>query len=489
METSRSSGSGGGSGGVEGPESFGPYMVYERLGIGGMATVHRAVEQGIEGLERTVALKRLLPHLAEDESFVRAFVREAKLASLLQHVNVAQIYMLGRIHDSYFISMELVSGCDVRQVLRRARQVAGPPPVPVTVALLTQLCDALEHAHGRTDELGQPLGIVHRDVSPSNLLIAESGHLKGDRLRDCPRPIVAALDPHRVASRANSRTWRRKRWWAPPSTIVPTSSPLALSPTSSSPRRRSLPAKTTTRPSPTSSSSRRRRRRLATSKCRPSSMRLSVARWPRTRLIAGAAARELGEALHSLANVEGFAARNRDIVGWMDWAMGPRTSTGSGRASSVSLSVPRPAARGSAPALAKEAGVADYLDFEIEDRPPAPQARASSVAAALPLPPPPPLPAQPSQLSREPGRRRSSYSTRRPGRERRCPTPALVTRCRGLRCPARPPRPSESIPSLVAGQPGAPLVGCVHRLARRDQPAAGSTAARSLLWRSRSSSA
>ncbi|CAN5285009.1 hypothetical protein BH11MYX1_BH11MYX1_09760 [soil metagenome] len=78
-------------------EQFGPYLVYERLGVGGMATVHRALERGVEGFERVVALKRLLPHLAEDASFIKAFVREAKLASLLAHVNIVQIYELGRV--------------------------------------------------------------------------------------------------------------------------------------------------------------------------------------------------------------------------------------------------------------------------------------------------------------------------------------------------------------------------------------------------------
>ncbi len=159
-------------------EVFGPYLVYERLGIGGMATVHRAKERGIEGFERMVALKRLLPHLAEDESFVRSFVREAKLASLLQHANIVQLYELGRVGPVYFISMELIEGRDVRKVLRQSKRVTGPPPINVTVALLLQLCDALDYAHTRADEDGVPLGLVHRDVSPSNLLITGSGHLK-----------------------------------------------------------------------------------------------------------------------------------------------------------------------------------------------------------------------------------------------------------------------------------------------------------------------
>ncbi|HUS63531.1 MAG TPA: serine/threonine-protein kinase [Kofleriaceae bacterium] len=157
---------------------YGPFEVMERLGIGGMATVHRALERGIEGFERIVALKRLLPHLAEDEQFVRAFVREAKLASLLAHGNIVQLYELGRVGASYFISMEYIRGRDLRQILRQAKRVTGPPPLAMTVGLVSEMLDALDYAHQRCDEDGQPLGLVHRDVSPSNLIVSHTGHLK-----------------------------------------------------------------------------------------------------------------------------------------------------------------------------------------------------------------------------------------------------------------------------------------------------------------------
>jgi serine/threonine protein kinase len=159
-------------------EEFGPYLVYERLGVGGMATVHRALERGIEGFERVVALKRLLPHLAEDASFIKSFVREAKLASMLAHPNIVQILELGRVGPTYFISMEHIDGRDIRKLLRHARRVSGPPPINVTIGLMLQLCDALDYAHNRTDTEGHPLGLVHRDLSPSNLLLTRSGHLK-----------------------------------------------------------------------------------------------------------------------------------------------------------------------------------------------------------------------------------------------------------------------------------------------------------------------
>ncbi|HUQ03401.1 MAG TPA: protein kinase, partial [Kofleriaceae bacterium] len=100
------------------------------------------------------------------------------LASYLNHVNIVQIFELGRVASEYFISMEYIDGRDIRRILRHARKVSGPPPIHVTVGLLLQLCDALEYAHSRVDEHGEPLGLVHRDVSPSNLLVTKSGHLK-----------------------------------------------------------------------------------------------------------------------------------------------------------------------------------------------------------------------------------------------------------------------------------------------------------------------
>jgi eukaryotic-like serine/threonine-protein kinase len=143
-----------------------------------MATVHRAKKRGIEGFQRIVALKRLLSHLAEDESFVKSFIREARLASYLQHANIIQIYDLGLEGRVYFIAMEFVHGYDLRKLLKQTAYATGPMPVSMMLALTRQLCDALDYAHSRTDDSGEPLGIVHRDISPSNLLVSADGHLK-----------------------------------------------------------------------------------------------------------------------------------------------------------------------------------------------------------------------------------------------------------------------------------------------------------------------
>ncbi|MEZ4366487.1 MAG: protein kinase [Kofleriaceae bacterium] len=160
------------------PEQFGPYTVYEPLGTGGMATVHRAVQRGIEGFDRSVALKRLLAEFAHDEGFVKSFVREAKIAAQLRHVNCAQTYDLGKVGNVYYIAMEMVVGNDLRRILRQTATITGPMPVQLTVNLLIQLCDALEYAHNLADEAGEPLGIIHRDVSPANVIVARDGTAK-----------------------------------------------------------------------------------------------------------------------------------------------------------------------------------------------------------------------------------------------------------------------------------------------------------------------
>ncbi|MBA3541587.1 MAG: serine/threonine protein kinase, partial [Deltaproteobacteria bacterium] len=159
-------------------EVFGPYHVYEELGIGGMASVHRAALADVAGFTRSVALKRMLPHVAGNAEMVKAFVREARLASHLRHENVAQTYDLGRVGDIYFIAMELIGGRDLREILVHCAQTTGPMPVPIALHILNQICDSLDYAHNLCDDTGQPLGIIHRDVTPSNIIVSEAGVVK-----------------------------------------------------------------------------------------------------------------------------------------------------------------------------------------------------------------------------------------------------------------------------------------------------------------------
>ena len=159
-------------------EAFGDYVVYEQLGVGGMATVHRAEQRGIAGFSKQVALKRMLPSAASNASLVRSFIREAQLASHMRHGNVAQTYDLGKVGDVYFIAMELVTGRNLREILKHCASVAGNMPLPIAMNIVNQIADALDYAHNLCDESGAPLGIIHRDVSPSNIIVGEGGTVK-----------------------------------------------------------------------------------------------------------------------------------------------------------------------------------------------------------------------------------------------------------------------------------------------------------------------
>jgi serine/threonine protein kinase len=158
-------------------EEFGPYVVYERLGQGGMATVHRAEKRGI-GFRRPVALKRLFPHVAADPELVKLFVDEARLASHLHHGNIAQTYELGRVGDIYFIAMEYASGPTLGQIVRQCQLASIEIPLSITVNILIQVCDALDYAHNLCDESGRSLRIIHRDVSPANIIVSGTGIVK-----------------------------------------------------------------------------------------------------------------------------------------------------------------------------------------------------------------------------------------------------------------------------------------------------------------------
>ncbi|MBA3458392.1 MAG: serine/threonine protein kinase, partial [Deltaproteobacteria bacterium] len=161
---------------AEGPERFGAYHVHECLGEGGMASVHRASR--IDGEGGVVALKRLWQHLCDDRDFVESFVQEARLTRLLRHDNIAQTYELGKANGIYYIAMELVAGPTLDAVMRQSRTAAGAIPLPIIVEILIQLCEALDHAHNLNDELGRPLRLIHRDVSPANIIVSNTGTVK-----------------------------------------------------------------------------------------------------------------------------------------------------------------------------------------------------------------------------------------------------------------------------------------------------------------------
>ena len=160
-------------------EEFGSYVVLEQLGVGGMASVHVAESRSMGGFRKRVALKRLLPHVAENPELVRSFLDEARLNTYLKHPNIAQIYDFGTVGDVYFMAMELVNGPTLNQLARQCDStVVGIIPFPITMNILIQVLDALDYAHNLRDEKGRPLGIIHRDVSPPNIVISNQGTVK-----------------------------------------------------------------------------------------------------------------------------------------------------------------------------------------------------------------------------------------------------------------------------------------------------------------------
>jgi serine/threonine protein kinase len=160
------------------PIPFGKYLLLDRINIGGMAEVWRGKMFGAGGFERLVAIKRILPNIAEDDEFISMFIDEAKISVQLNHANVAQIYELGQISNSYFIAMEYIPGKDMRAIFDRARKKSEPAPVPLVAYVVSKMCEGLDYAHRKKDTMGRDLNIVHRDISPQNVLISFEGEVK-----------------------------------------------------------------------------------------------------------------------------------------------------------------------------------------------------------------------------------------------------------------------------------------------------------------------
>ncbi|AGC47559.1 serine/threonine protein kinase [Myxococcus stipitatus DSM 14675] len=160
------------------PIPFGKYLLLDRVNIGGMAEVWRGKQFGASGFERLVAIKRILPNIAEDEEFISMFIDEAKISVQLSHANIAQIYELGQITSSYFISMEYIPGKDMRAIFDRCRKKGEPAPVPLVAFCLSKMCEGLDYAHRKKDGMGRDMNIVHRDISPQNVLISFEGEVK-----------------------------------------------------------------------------------------------------------------------------------------------------------------------------------------------------------------------------------------------------------------------------------------------------------------------
>ncbi len=160
------------------PTRFGKYLLLEKLATGGMAQLYRAKIIGVEGFEKFIAIKQILPHLAHEEELITSFIDEAKLAALLNHQNVVQIYDFGSMENSYFITMEFLFGKDLRAVNAKAKEKGTPVSLENALYLISKVCAGLDYAHKLKDFQGKSLNIIHRDISPQNVFLTYEGDVK-----------------------------------------------------------------------------------------------------------------------------------------------------------------------------------------------------------------------------------------------------------------------------------------------------------------------
>jgi serine/threonine-protein kinase len=158
--------------------SFGKYFLQRKLAEGGMAEVFLAKQSGMEGFEKPVVVKRILPHLTSDPKFVDMFVNEGRVAARLSHPSIVTIFELGKVGDQYFIAMEYIHGENLRQLARQAEERHRRPPIALAARIIADTLGALHYAHTRTGDGGKPLGLVHRDISPQNVLVTYEGGIK-----------------------------------------------------------------------------------------------------------------------------------------------------------------------------------------------------------------------------------------------------------------------------------------------------------------------
>ena len=157
---------------------FGQYVLVEKIATGGMAEVWKARMRGVEGFQKIVAIKKILPHLSDNQDFIEMFIDEAKLAAQLNHNNIIHIYDLGKIQSSYYIAMEYIDGYDLKTILRRGEERDHPMGIELALFVASKVASALDYAHRKKDFDEREMGLVHRDVSPQNVLISQEGDIK-----------------------------------------------------------------------------------------------------------------------------------------------------------------------------------------------------------------------------------------------------------------------------------------------------------------------
>lgn len=160
------------------PKIFGNYVLEEMLSRGGMAEIYRAQRTGPHSFRKTVVLKKILPGLARNEDFRRLFIQEAKTVALLDHPHIVPVHELGEINHELFMTMEYVNGFDLKTLLRKAQERGLKLPLDLAVYIAARIASALDFAFTREGADGRPMEIVHRDVSPPNILISFAGTVK-----------------------------------------------------------------------------------------------------------------------------------------------------------------------------------------------------------------------------------------------------------------------------------------------------------------------
>lgn len=161
------------------PEPFGKYYLLDKIAVGGMAEIFKAKQFGPGGFEKVLVIKRILSHLGEDDEFIQMFRDEAMISSTLTHSNIIHIYDFGKVRNNYFIAMEYCEGRDLKTIMKKCQEVVRPLPIEHAVYVIHEVCKALDYAHRKKDSNNMELNILHRDVSPSNIMISyEEGKVK-----------------------------------------------------------------------------------------------------------------------------------------------------------------------------------------------------------------------------------------------------------------------------------------------------------------------
>jgi serine/threonine-protein kinase len=161
------------------PRRFGKYTLIRKIALGGMAEIFLALQKSMAGFEKLIVVKRILPHLAKDRAFIDLLLAEARIAATLNHPNVAHIYDVGESEGQFYIAMEHIHGEDLRSIVRQMKKVGETAfPLEHALAIVMGCCGGLAYAHERTNLDGQPMDIVHRDVSPQNILVTFTGDVK-----------------------------------------------------------------------------------------------------------------------------------------------------------------------------------------------------------------------------------------------------------------------------------------------------------------------